>query len=895
MAQFTKEQIQEAIAKAQADGNKDAVDELTALAADVDREAMIESQRRRQEEMSTWDFVRETAKTASTQGLAFASALGRKALDATVANDPNGAIAPSGKGFFEIFEENQATAQQLLQDLGVYEPNEYSRTELRQADPSGGYISSGIEAVADPMGYLGTRVLKAAPLAAQTSENLISGLFSEFGSQVGEQIDPEKGQFIGGLVGGVATPTVTAPVRTVVAEKASDVLSRFTKKGAKEFEEGMANRDAVNLLKNISDEIGEDNIQQIIDNYNKVRPIIGDEGLPTFVALSESNNMAADFVRLVRSNPTARAKLEAETNRLLNKIEENADSLFGSRNISFVGQTVNPEVKQAVSAAERNQAAINQRLSALSEGLPRVQGDNLGLQVQGLITAKAEAVRTAMSNEYTTLADEARKAGVYLPAQGTQAIYDFVNQNKIRDLFGRSSTLDQKIMGYLAPKTRTTEPSKIIIPTGAKTAPEAKGPTTTRTFSPMSFDNIISMKTELNKLLRETKDPAAVAKLTQLKRVLDDQRKLIPDEWDQQLKDLDTSFYERVGVPFNNKAMADIESREYAERVAPILLNNVTAAKTFIDTIGEPSLPVLKTTVLSKLHDAAVRDGVVNQNLLNNNIRRYKDVIDLVPGLRDDLSKLAENNGEALRQFTAAQDQVARTTKDLKAAELLAADTDLGITFSSLARGLDDPTKLRAWNDKVALLDNESRALLTNRLRREVIAQATQAPSGTLAFIKDPNKSVAMTRLFGPEYVKQLESVARLNDMVSKMDPNSVRFNPDADENNVLKKLTGVSDKQAFSVLRDRISGPLQKIAILFSKSNETRVQNARDRKMLELMLDPDVVGQMSRLVTEKGTFKFGAGETLARMFSIMGEHVVGLTVSTGGRTLGREEAKEAQ
>jgi len=888
MAQYTKEQITAAIQRAQADGNADAVDELTAVAADIDREAMVQSQQRRMDEMSTWDFVRETAKNATTQGLAFSSALGHQVIPESLG------ITPSGKGFFEVFEDNQATAQQFLQDMGIFEPNKYSSAELRRADPSGGFISSVIESTADPMGYLGTKLTKAAPLVAKTTENVISGLFSEFGSQVGEQIDPEYGGVVGGLAGGVVTPTITAPVRTVAAEKAGDLLSRFTAKGAKEFEEGIANKDAVNLLRNISSEIGENNIQGIIDNYNKVRPIIGDEGLPTFVALSQSENMAADFVRLVRSNPTARAKLEAETNRLLNKIEENADTLFGSRDISFTGQQVNPDVQKAVTAAERAEQAITQRLNTLGEGLPRVQGDELGLKVQGLITTKAEAVRAAMSKEYEALANEARKAGVYLPAQGTQALYDFVQQNNLRDIFGKTTQVDRDIMSILSPKVTKAEPSKIAIPPGARTAP-TEAPKPTRAFSPMSFDKLDSLKRAINKQLRETKDPTAVAKLNQLKTVLNEQRKLLPDQWNQRLTDLDTQFYERVGVPFNNKAMQDIESREYAEKVAPILINNVTAAKTFIETIGEDSLPILKTTILSKLSDAAIKDGVINTNVLNNNIRRYQDVIALVPGLRNDLNDLSANNAEALRQFKAAQNQVARTNADMEAAKLLAADTDLGLTFSSLARGLDDPSKLKAWNDKISLLDTQSQALLTNRLRREVLAQATQAPSGTLAFIKDPNKSVAMSRLFGPDYVKQLEAVAQLNDMVVKMDPNKVRFNPDAEENNTLKKLTGVSDKQAFSVLRDRISGPLQKIAILFSKSNETRVQNARDRKMLELMLDPDVVGQMSRLVDDSGRLKFGAGETMARAFSIMGEHVVGLTVATGGRSAAREETKEQE
>src|SRR5210317_925043 len=135
MAEYSREQIAAAIERARADGNVDAVDELTAKIADIDRNVMIQSQQTRLDEMSTTDWLRETAKNASTQGLAFSSAVGQKILD--VAQVPG--LSPSGKGFFEIFEENNATAQQILQDYGIFQPNEYSRAELREADPLAGY------------------------------------------------------------------------------------------------------------------------------------------------------------------------------------------------------------------------------------------------------------------------------------------------------------------------------------------------------------------------------------------------------------------------------------------------------------------------------------------------------------------------------------------------------------------------------------------------------------------------------------------------------------------------------------------------------------------------------------------------------------------------------------
>ena len=888
MAEYSREQIAAAIERARADGNVDAVDELTAKIADIDRNVMIQSQQTRLDEMSTTDWLRETAKNASTQGLAFSSAVGQKILD--VAQVPG--LSPSGKGFFEIFEENNATAQQILQDYGIFQPNEYSRAELREADPLAGYGTAAVEATADPMGYLGTKVYKAAPMVANTLDNVLSGLASEFGYNVGTDLGGEEVGMVTSLIGGTVGPAVTAPGRdkaiSIVGQKATDIFSHYFKDpGGTQFEEKLANKSAVQLLKSV--EKGAE-IDKIISDFEKIRPIVGDDGLPTFVALSENPDMLDQFVKLARTNSDARSKLNAELDALLTKMDNHADELFGNRNITPVGQQVNPKVKAEATAAERARVAIDNRLLTLSDGLPRVSSDGLGAQVQGLITAKAEAVRTAMSKEYEALANEARKAGVYLPAKGTAAIYDFVVQNNVRDIFGKTTQVDKDIMSILSPKVTKAEPSKIAIPPGARTAP-TEAPKPTRTFAPMSFDKLDSLKRAINKQLRETKDPAAVAKLNQLKTVVDEQRKLLPENWNQRLIDLDTQFYERVGVPINNKAMQDIESREYAEKVAPILLNNVTAAKTFVDTIGADAVPILKSTLLSKLHDVSVRDGMINTNLLKNNIRKYREIIDLVPGLRDEMGRLAADNATEWNALEAAKDEVARTSKNLKTAEKLTADTDLGLRFSDLARNLDKPDKYEAWTNKIAGLDQASQNLLNDRMRREVLAQATQG-ANAMEFLTDPNKTPVMSRLFGPDYVEQVQAVGRLNDMLAKMDPNKIKFNPDKDAMDPLKAKVGVSAPQTFSVLRDRIASPVQKVAILLSKTNEKRVQDAKDRKMLALMLDPDVIGQLSRLVDSSGKPKFSAGETVQRYFNIVGQRIVGLGVATGGRESARPETE---
>ena len=895
----TREQHVNALAKAKADGNDSAVAEIEAAISRIDNEAMVESQRRRIDEMSTVDWLRETWKNASTQDVAFGKAVLDKNAEVQAGSFAPGNMPPR-QDFMDYFQENNEAAQQFLRDKGVFDPNEYTRAELKMADPLGGWGTPIVEALGTPLGIpsMLTKALKPAKLAVDVAETAASGVTGEMGSQIAEQQFPEStiAPILGGAAGGgLGGPAVTSPARAAVsitATKAGDLMKRFTTEGAKEFEEGLASKETMNFLRNVSTEIGEANIRNIIDNFEKIRPIIGDEGLPTFVAMAESPTLQAEFIRLTRANPTARNQLQTEVNLILNKIEENSNTLFGKRDVTLGTGQVNPQVREAVTAAERAEQAIEARLFNLAD-IPRTPGDELGLKIRGLITAKEKAVRVAMGTDYQKLSGEARKAGVYLPAKGTAAIYDFVVQNNVRDIFGKTTQADRDIMSILTPKVTKSEPSKIVIPPGARTAPETKAPTTTRAFKPMSFDQIDSLKRAINAQIRDTNDPAQLAKLNQLKVVFNEQRKLLPEDWNQRLKDLDTQFYERVGVPYDNRTMRDLDSRAYAEKVSPILLNNASAAKQFVETLGpEEAMPILKTTILSKLQYDVVDLGKVNQAKLNNFVKKNRDTIDVVPGLREELDQLVANNGTELALFKAATDQVKDTQKRLDAAKALAADVDMGTYFGQLSKGLDNPKNLQAWEDHVSKLDPTMQTLMNDRMRREVLAQAVGS-NGSLTFLLDPNKKTVMTRLFGKDYVKQLEGTARLADMIAKVEPEKIRFNPEKNINDPVERATNVPGKQFLSVVRDRIASNFQKAAILLSKANEGRVRDARDRKMLEVMLDPDAVSQLSKLVDDKGRPKFGLAETVERGANILAQRIVLLGYTGSSRAAGREETEE--
>lgn len=910
--ELTKEQATKVFQEAVSQGKTDVANEMASYIKSfdgptVDPNTMVESKSRREEDMSGLDWLRETAKTGVTEGIAGLSGLAQASvldpLSKLTGVELGRSAQTADMSFMEslssTFQENQDTAQALLQDYGIFDANKYTEQELRAADPTGGLATSGVRAAADFTSYLGAP-LKAGQLGLRAIESVLGGAAADIGGRIGGEFSPEAGM-AGSLLAGGAVPTLTAAPRqkvfTAGSEKASQLLSKVDeikqarKLSAEDFEMSYAGRTARNLLKSVAEEAGAENIEQIVKDFDGIKDIVGVEQYPLIVALSENSALRSKFNEVARRSPELRAKVRSEMETLVTAIENKSDELFGGRNLSIVGTQVDENLVKEAAKATQTVYDLDNKLAKTAARIEPTSKEALGTQIRNLIDAKSTAVRKSLGPEYQKVINEATQAGAVLPADGTEAIYKFVVANNMRDIFGKTSEIDKKIMGYLKPKTvtKTTPPDPLAI---RRTAQEV----TEQVYRPISFENVDSLKSEINRLQRTTKDATAQMKLRQLEDIVNQQRQKIPGDFNARLQAVDKLYYERMGIPFDNNTIKDLSAKKYAEQVAPVLLRNPSAAKQFISTIGPESYPVLRNTVMSKLYESAVDPtGRIKPGVLEANIKKYEEVIDLVPDLRQTLDDISASNSSELRAYNAAVNQVNETEQAVKAAKVLAENPNLEITFKNVAGNLGNPKEYQKFLKQLQMLDPKSKELITNRMRREVIAQAVQKDGGAVKYLTDPNNATVLNAVMGNQYMKDLKAMAKLSDALSKTDVDKINVFPQKGELDEMKQRFGVTAPQTFSVLRDRIMSVTQKVMVLASKSNSSRMEAATDRKLMELFLDPEGLNKLANIArkAEKQNYNVDVAKHMNDMRRVMSERVVGFNVSALAREESRKKAEE--
>jgi hypothetical protein len=910
--ELTKEQATKVFQEAVSQGKTDVANEMASYIKSfegpaVDPNVMVESKAKRQDEMSGLDWLRETAKTGVTEGVAGLSALGQAAVLDPLSKMTGVELGRSAQtadmGFMEslgtTFQANQNTAQQLLQDYDVFDANKYTEQELRTADPTGGIATAGVRAASDPTSYIGAPI-KAGQLGLRAFESMLGGAAADVGAQIGGEFSPEAALAGSVLLGGTATTLTAAPRQkalSVGAEKASQLYDKVTeinaarKVSAKDFEMSYAGRTARNLLKSVAEEAGADNIEQIVKDFDGIKDIVGVEQYPLIVALSENSALRSKFNEVARRSPELRAKVRSEMDLLVNAIENKSDELFGGRNLSIVGTQVNENLVKEAAKATQTVYDLDTKLAKVATRIEPTSKEALGNQIKGLIDAKSTAVRKSLGPEYQKVINAATQAGAALPADGTEAIYRFVVANNMRDIFGKTSEIDKKIMGYLKPKTvtKTVAPDPLAI---RRTAQEV----TEKVYRPITFDNVDSLKSEINRLQRTTKDATAQMKLRQLEEIVNTQRQKIPGDFNAQLQAVDKMYYERMGIPFDNNTIKDLSAKKYAEQVAPVLLRNPSAAKQFISTIGPESYPVLRNTVMSKLYETAVdATGKIKPNVLEANIKKYEEVIDLVPELRATLDDIVASNSSELRAYNAAVNQVSETKQAMEAAKVLADNPNLEITFKGVANNLGNPKEYQKFLKQVQLLDPKSKELITNRMRREVIAQAVAKDGGAVKYLTDPNNAPVLNSIMGNQYMKDLEAMGKLSDALAKTDVNKINVFPGKEELDEVQQRFGFSFPQFSSVMRDRIASFNQKVLILASKSNSSRMGAELDKKLMEVFLDPEGLNKLANIArtAEKQNYSVDVAKHVNDMRRVMSERVVGFNVSAIAREESRRKAEE--
>jgi hypothetical protein len=763
--------------------------------------------------------------------------------------------------------------------------------DLTAPGPVTEIVGAGVEAATDPFGLVGK--LKAIPTIGRATGEFLTGVSADIAGRGGAAAekavtgeDTGISRLIASLAGGAASASQREALSNIAGqaiEKARQVPLRASSvKAEEDYAKGAAKR----LLEFAAKEQGAKSIDEIIAEAGEASRFAAGKEAPLLVAMADNPVIRQQVIRLAKSDPVFRQQVNETLASLRGDMRAKVEKIFGVRyeaggkeaSIFEPGYVPGKEPPKGVdvgNVAQRREA-LTRRIEDIASGFePTKSKEEIGARIESLVEDKKKLARQEVSPEYESLLADARSSGVKMPPEGVGTIYDFVVQNNLRDIFGKSTDLDRRIMGVLAPK-------EMPVPGTAETVTE---------HLPMSFDNVESLKKAINELKRQRMSEDSMRKVLQLEEVVDEARKTISGDFSDRLNAIDLKYYEKVGVPFGAQGVKDIDSKKYATQVAPVIVKNSESFDQFIRAVGkEQGYKIAEDSIISEIYDRAVKNGELNPGALAKYLKTKEGIIRQIPGLEDKL-RTALSDDSALRARISQLDDAAA------AAEKRIADNALtkfdAPNYNALARSfMVDPKSREKLLRDIGDLDADSAKAVRRTLRAEVIALADENPAGFMDYLMNPANKDALDKIFGSAFQPALKKVGLMADKLSQADISKVGVAVTKEDLDPLAKLApGLDIPYISSTFRDRITSLPQKIVRLMSRVNSARLLQKTDETIKELLLDPNGVQKLANVATEID-FSLNAADKVKKLGNAVAA-VLPRAFYTSGKTAVAGEERE--
>ncbi len=799
--------------------------------------------------ISTFDYIANQAKL----GLTDTAVLGQAILDTFLIEPVKGLVTGKGEkgGIGERFGRNVQRLQQTAAKITGAE------TGMKAPGVGSEIVGGGARMLSDPIGYLGVgpavkTTSKLSDWATQAATNITAragslfglGATAETGGIVGEQVEKRLGGTgeTGKAIGTVSTALAGIPSAAALEQGIKSLTNvgkqiydkyRLVKTDPASANEAYASGAAKRLLEKIAADLPvNQKIDDIVTEYNRIGDIVSKDQIPLMVAMSDNAIVKSQVQKLAKENPQFRQRVESELQNLASAIDQRSELLFGPRYAAVQPQGIN------IRPAQKRIEAIDDQIENLSSKfIPTERQETIGKAIENLVEARRKTVAAEIKPVYQSIVTDATKAGAQLPEAQVESIYRFVEQNNLRDIFGRNTPIDRQIISRLAPEK---------LETGEEV------------FKPLSFENVDSLKRAINEFQRERLTLDEARRINQLENFVNEARQAIPGDFNQRLIDTDRLFYEKIGIPFSAQGIKDIDAKRYAEQVAPVIIKNSSSLNQFLNAVGPEGVQVANNAIIADAYNKVIKNDVLDYKALRNYIRQKDSVLDQLPEMRQMLNTALIDDA-TLRVARSNIDELKKAA-DKRIADnfVISVKDDKGVAvpnYTEIANKLfTDPNFFKKITKDLKDLDPASSKAVYNSIRAEIVNKAREFPDGGLNFLADPKNAKVINQVFGQGYQASIRDFIKLSDAVNRAnvdDISAVLMRAELDLVN--KKLTelgipGLDAPFITSTFRDRIASIPQKIVRLATRVNTAQLKEATDKAIGELLLDKDGLEKLSKV-----------------------------------------------
>ena len=752
--------------------------------------------------------------------------------------------SPAGRGVAELFrpeaqptrrqptqaftEAQQPTQQALMSAMGT--------TGVRPVTTGQRLFSAGVEGMFSPESYLFPPIaaVRRASIPMQgllrPAEQAAVGTGAEAGGMAGEYAGAKMGsettgRVVGSVLGGAGTAygLSTVPRVGALGGKGLDVIKSQWDKVRGTVPEDELLKDVDNRISNIFIAAGQadPNFMKTLTDAAKAQegvslkaPGAASVKLP-MSALLANNPVIDSFVQnLASRDPVFRAQYGGQYEAAKLALAQNQVRLFGDPSKAVVNVAA-PDFSRAQTMLVKS---LDEKIADAYKN-QSIDPNAFGKRVSALISEKEKAAYAEVKPLYNEAFNIAKSKNLELPAGSVDDIYNFVQSERLGDIFATFPEIYRKVSTRFRP-TRT-EPSPILTAEGAPMRPGG------REFAPATIEDLDSLKREINKQLAKTNAPSELRVLSELKdRVAGHIDSLDPD-FVTAYRNADKAYFQKVGLPFDSATLNAIDRKKFDEQIAPALIGNKSNVSDFIAATGDQGVKLVRDAFLDAFSTAALKNGALDPKAAEKWLRKNEGGVSLVPGLREELDTASRNvqglidkRNQLNADFQRVAGEQILSKEGVRGPQELVNRMYGDINFTNRFM-----TQYRTNKDAV----NAVRAFMLDDVVRS---------SDPLALLADRNRAAIFNRVFGPKYAQDLQNFATTADRLTK-DVTQVSFRGETVPKTPIEQLTGIPPEQIISRITQPVSGPVYAVTSLFSKYWARQASQATEERLKQLLLNP--------------------------------------------------------
>jgi len=599
-----------------------------------------------------------------------------------------------------------------------------------------------------------------------------------------------------------------------------------TKKSLKDATEAFSVANTQSLLKNIAKSETK-NVEDILKDFKQISHYFNDVDIPFFMAMSDNPVVKGELNKLLRKNPNLRGQVDAEINKIVDAIEEKSNFLFGApvSGKAFAKELPTSEVRASLTNRltnlKKSKTTYTNKIDELAYSLkPQVTSAERGIEIQKLVNNRLRDAKEIRTLEYAEILGKAKRDKVVMPQEAVQDIWAYVKSTRLDDMFGKGTDIERSILRFLKPIT-TVKNGKPVTE-----------------FPKLNFSGVNSLKKAINSKLRTPISDIERSKLEELKQVVDKARQKIPGNLNAALKVADRNYYENIGIPFGSQGIKEINTKKYANQVAPVIVKDAEQLQQFLDVAGTQGRDIAKNALLSEVYAKAVVNGEIKPAIVNKLIKDKRDVLNLLPGMREELENAAKHQGYLATRLDDINTIVRAQEKKIGDHFLVKSGGVEGYQPSKVVKKMTENREyLTKILDDIRRLPPKAQLPVQNTLRRQFIEHIGDHPEGAVAWLRNPENKYTIDKIMGADYSKHLNSFARLSDKVRKIDLEKVANVPTGAVYDWFQQKLNIDLASVVATIRRPIVSPFQKGLILASRIWTGGRGSAADKRLEELLL----------------------------------------------------------